>query len=291
MEREPSTSLRSAQVDRYAGMWGIGNVTKRPGSQFDRLAGGYDQYRPEYPSELLQQLGAHVDAGEHPDPAVVVDVGAGTGIATRLLRQHLHQRYLLIGVEPGAGMRSQAEHSTSDSFGIVYIDSTAEELPYDDGVLAAVVAAQAVQWFDRSRFYAEVCRVLRPGGTLAVLQNNRDWSTSEFLDRYEALMETHNPNYSRHYRSFDIVAELREVKELDVDPPVIVHWDYPVTVDAFIGMAISSSRFQQVIDLIGETRAIELTRELAGGYVCNDGLLRVRYGSELYLARRRMSSR
>ncbi len=261
---------------------------ERPGSQFDQLAGGYDQYRPEYPAELLIQLGAHVDAGEHPDPAVVVDVGAGTGIATRLLRQHLDDRYLLIGLEPGAGMRLQAEQSTPDSFGIAYIESTAEELPYDDGVLAAVVVAQAVQWFDRPRFYAEVCRVLRPCGTLAILQNNRDWSTSEFLDRYETLMETHNPGYSRHYRSFDITAELREIEDLDVDPPAIVYWDYPVTVDAFIGMAVSSSRFQQVIDLIGEAPAINLTRELAGNYVLDDGLLRVRYGSELYLARRRM---
>ncbi len=257
----------------------------RPGSQFDALAGDYDQYRPEYPAELLELLGAHVDAGEHPDPAVVVDVGAGTGIATRLLRRYLNSRYLLVGVEPGDGMRLQAEQSTPRSFEIKYLDSTAEELPYDDNVLAAIVVAQAIQWFDRSRFYIEAYRVLRPGGTLGILQNNRDWQSSEFLDRYETLMETHNPAYSRHYRSFDIESELLETGTFLVSPPAIVYWDYEVTVDAFLGMAVSSSRFQQVIDRIGEARAIELTRDLAGQYVTEDGRLQVRYRSELYLAR------
>jgi len=71
-----------------------------------------------------------------------------------------------------------------------------------------MLVAQALQWFDRPRFY-QGCRArLVLGGVLAILQNNRDWKASEFLDEYEALLEETSPGYTRHYRSFDVEAEL-----------------------------------------------------------------------------------
>lgn len=257
------------------------------GREFDNLAGGYNKHRPEYPDALLKAIAGHLEAGGHPDPAVVADVGAGTGIATRMLRARLPERYLVLGVEPGEGMRLQALASTPDEMGIDYIESSAEDLPFDDGGIAAVVVAQALQWFDRQRFYREVVRVLRPGGTLAVLQNNRDWQDSIFLDAWESFLETQNPSYNRNYRAFDIQSELMDVDEMIVDDPVVEIWDRVMTVEAFVGMAESSSRFQQVVERIGERSAHERARVLATQHAADDGNVRVRYRSELYLARRR----
>jgi ubiquinone/menaquinone biosynthesis C-methylase UbiE len=256
------------------------------GSEFDRLAGGYDRHRPEYPQELMQALAEHIESGRHPDPAVVVDVGAGTGIATRLLRRYLDDRYLLIGVEPGEGMRHQAKESTPDSMQIEYQSSTAEELLYDDSTISALVVAQALQWFNRPLFYVEACRVLRPAGTLAILQNNRDWQSSPFLDEYETFMESNNPEYSRTYRAFDIHAELAAVSGLEVDQPQVAGWDREMSVDDFAGMTMSSSRLQQVVAILGERPTVSAVRELARRYADETGTLQVRYRSELYLARK-----
>jgi ubiquinone/menaquinone biosynthesis C-methylase UbiE len=262
-----------------------GDVTGA-GREFDNLADGYDKHRPEYPDVLMKTIADHLEAGNHPDPVVVADVGAGTGIATRLLRTRLPDRYLVLGVEPGEGMRLQALASTPDEMGIDYIESTAEDLPFDDGGIAAVVVAQALQWFDRPRFYREVARVLRPGGTLAVLENNRDWHSSIFLDAWESFLEEQNPAYNRNYRAFDIQSELMDAGELNPDDPVVEIWDRAMSVEEFVGMAESSSRFQQVVERIGERPALERARLLATQHAADDGDVRVRYRSELYLARR-----
>ena len=256
------------------------------GHVFDQLAGDYDRHRPAYPEELMTALVEAIEAGEHPDPAVVADVGAGTGIATRLLRRHLPERYQLIGVEPGEGMRQQAWDSTPAEMEIEYIESSAEELPFDDAVIAAVVVAQALQWFDRPEFYKEACRVLRPGGTLGILQNNRDWQSSTFLDAYESFMETQNPSYNRNYRAFDIFGELDAASGLQPDPPLVVSWDRIMTPEAFLGMALSSSRFQHVVDIIGKPQATERVLDLIERHAEPDGNFAVRYRSELYLSRR-----
>jgi SAM-dependent methyltransferase len=255
------------------------------GHEFDQLAGDYDRHRPDYPEALVLALCEHIEAGGNLDPRLVVDVGAGTCIATRLLRRYLGPSYRVIGVEPGEGMRRQAVESTDPDMGIQYLEATAEELPFEGGTLAGVIVAQAAQWFDRPRFYREACRVLAPDGTLAILQNNRNWRESPFLEAYESFLEENNPAYSRHYRAFDIEAELRIVAELDVSPPVAVGWDRPMTVAGFIGMARSSSRLQQVVDLLGEERAVAAVLELAAGFADTSGNIKVRYQSELYLAR------
>lgn len=257
----------------------------RTGHEFDPLAGDYDRHRPDYPEVLLLALREHIEAGGNPDPRLVVDVGAGTGIATRLLRRYLGPSYQMIGIEPGEGMRQQAVESTDRGMGITYLAATAEQLPFADSTLAGVVVAQAVQWFDRPCFYREACRVLAPAGTLAILQNNRNWRESPFLEAYESFLEENNPAYNRNYRAFDIEAELRTVVELDVSPPVAVGWNRLMTAAGFIGMARSSSRLQQVVKLLGEAQTMATVLELVAGFVDKSGEVAVRYQSEPYLAR------
>lgn len=172
----------------------------RVGHEFDQLPGGYDRHRPDYPEALLLALCEHIEAGGIPDPRLVVDVGAGTGIATRLLRRYLDRSYEVIGVEPGESMHRQAVESTDPDLDVTYLEATAENMPFCDGTLAGVVTAQAVQWFGRPRFYCEASRVLAPRGTLAILQNNRDWRESPFLAAYETFLEQNNPAYDRNYR-------------------------------------------------------------------------------------------
>ena len=234
-------------------------------------------------------LRAHYDAGRRaawPASELVVDVGAGTGIATRLLRGTLGPAPRIVALEPSAGMRAEADAGTPPELEIEFRDGAAEQLPFVDGAATLVCVAQAIHWFDRPRFYAEARRVLAPGGTLAVLQNNRDWRASPFLDAYETFLETYGDAYSRHYRAFDIEAELGGVDDSESVEVIVDGWMRPMTVAQFIGMARSSSRVQAALDRSSEERTISALQALLDQHAEPDGTVLVQYRSELYLAHR-----
>jgi SAM-dependent methyltransferase len=128
---------------------------------FGAAAERYDRYRPGYaPDAILWALGER--------PARVADLGAGTGILSRLLRGLGHE---VIAVEPDDLMRGQL---VGASPGVTALAGTAEEIPLADRSVDAVVAGQAYHWFDTARAHPEIARVLRPGGVFAAFWNDAD---------------------------------------------------------------------------------------------------------------------
>jgi SAM-dependent methyltransferase len=154
-----------------------GRRRDRAGS-FGPAASLYDRVRPSYPQAAvawaLQPLGA--------PSARVVDLGAGTGIMTRLLLAEGHD---VIAVEPDAQMR-QVLGETSP--GVDIRAGSAESIPVGDAEVDAVVAAQAYHWFDPERAHAEIGRVIRPGGVFAAIWNDRDEATDWVL-AYSHIVE------------------------------------------------------------------------------------------------------
>ena len=98
----------------------------------------------------------------------MLDLAAGTGKFTRLL---VPSGAELVAVEPVAAMRDELVRPVP---GVEALDGTAEDLPLGDGSVDAVVSAQAFHWFDAPPALAEVHRVLRAGGRLALVWNVRD---------------------------------------------------------------------------------------------------------------------
>ncbi|MEU4566389.1 class I SAM-dependent methyltransferase [Micromonospora sp. NPDC023956] len=130
---------------------------------FGTAAAEYDRFRPRYPEAALRWA----LAGLAPS-ARIVDLGAGTGILTRSLLALGHP---VDAVEPDPGMRARFAATTPDGTALA---GTAEAMPLPDGHADAVLAGQAYHWFDRERAHPEIARVLRPGGTLALVWNLRD---------------------------------------------------------------------------------------------------------------------
>jgi SAM-dependent methyltransferase len=126
---------------------------------FGAAAADYDRFRPRYPDEAVSWAAAG------PPPRRVVDLGAGTGILTRIL---LALGYDAVPVEPDEGMRAQLAAATP---GTTALAGSAETIPLGDGEADGVVAGQAYHWFERDRAHAEAARVLRAGGTFAALWN------------------------------------------------------------------------------------------------------------------------
>ncbi|MFD5643637.1 class I SAM-dependent methyltransferase, partial [Streptomyces anulatus] len=139
------------------------------GSSFGDGVDAYETTRPGYPVESVRWiLGA--------EPKDVLDLGAGTGLLTRVLAAEGHRTR---AVEPDAAMRARI---TATAPGAEALAGSAEDIPLPDACLDAVLVSHAYHWFDPAPAHAEIARVLRPGGVLATLWNLRDeevpWSAA-----------------------------------------------------------------------------------------------------------------
>jgi SAM-dependent methyltransferase len=147
-------------------------------TSFGPAADLYDRARPGYPHEALhwalEPLG--------PGPWRVADIGAGTGIMTRLIAAEGHD---VVAVEPDPQMRRRLAQTTP---GASVLAGTAESIPLPDGDLAAAVAAQAYHWFDHGQAHTELARVLRPRGVFAAIWNDRDESV-DWVSAYSRIIE------------------------------------------------------------------------------------------------------
>ena len=142
---------------------------------FDRVAEEYERTRPEYPAALLDvlPLGA---------AAEVLDVGAGTGKLTRLL---MHRYRRVIAVEPLDGMRAILERVVPAAESHA---GSAEAIPLPDASVDGVFAGQAFHWFATDVAVAELARVLRPDGVLALVWNEPDDERPSQFPKYDAYM-------------------------------------------------------------------------------------------------------
>jgi SAM-dependent methyltransferase len=133
---------------------------------FSHKVSDYLASRPNYPSALFQRL-----QGEVPAPADVADIGAGTGLFTQGL---LEAGYRCTAVEPDATMRAAADAQFGTHPGYRSVDGVAERLPLASSSIDLITAAQAFHWFDVPLARVECRRVLRPGGHVLLVWNERD---------------------------------------------------------------------------------------------------------------------
>jgi ubiquinone/menaquinone biosynthesis C-methylase UbiE len=127
------------------------------------LAPAYDQpvlqqwvYRPPH-DEVIARLRDH-------QSRKIADIACGTGILSDRIERELHPE-AIYGVDMSDGMLAQAR-ARSDR--VQWLSGPAERLPFDDGVLDAVVTTSAFHFFDQPAALREFYRVLAPGGLAAV---------------------------------------------------------------------------------------------------------------------------
>jgi ubiquinone/menaquinone biosynthesis C-methylase UbiE len=146
-------------------------ATQQRIAHWNGVAAPYDAHRPAAPAilpSLLTQL-----AGA-PHPALVVDLGSGTGLSTLLWADVAQQ---VIGIEPNDEMRAQAERRAArerpDAPQVRFRAGTAEQTGLPDGCADIVTASQAFHWMEPTATLAEVARILRRGGIFAAY--DYDW--------------------------------------------------------------------------------------------------------------------
>jgi len=113
-------------------------------------------YRPAH-DEVIAQLRAHSSAR-------IADIACGTGILADRIERELHPAEVY-GVDMSEGMLNQARARSTD---VQWLRGPAEQLPFDDGALDAVVTTSAFHFFDQPAALREFHRVLGSGGLVAV---------------------------------------------------------------------------------------------------------------------------
>lgn len=154
-----------------------------PVGRFEGLASLYARHRPSYPASAIDFILEQCRLGTD---TPLVDVGCGTGISSRLCAA---RGVPVIGVEPNDEMRREAEAASPAGGTLRYQKGSAEATGLPDGLAAAVLSAQAFHWFDAPRALAEFHRVLRPGGHVALIWNERDES-DPFTAAYGAVVRS-----------------------------------------------------------------------------------------------------
>lgn len=172
-------------------------------SRFSDRVENYIRYRPGYPPHVIETLRTECGlTSAH----VIADIASGTGIWTKLLLENGNPVY---GVEPNSDMRDAGQRLLTEFPNFTSVEGKAEATTLADASVDFVTAAQAAHWFDRARARREFSRILRPGGWLVLLWNEREVDTTPFLRDYEELLLTFGTDYAdvRHERTTDAVNE------------------------------------------------------------------------------------
>jgi SAM-dependent methyltransferase len=164
-------------------------MTNDPTGRFSTRVNDYVKYRPGYPPAVLRLLEQECRL----DPAsVVADIGSGTGLLSELFLKNGNRVY---GVEPNREMREAGERLLSSYANFESVDGRAEETTLDDDSVDFVTAGQAFHWFDPPRARVEFRRVLREGGWVVLVWNDRRIAGTPFLEEYEGLLLEYGTDY------------------------------------------------------------------------------------------------
>ena len=139
------------------------DLIARSGYDREGFASRYDRYRPRPPRALLDTLCRYAGLER---PALVVDLGCGTGLSTRAWSGIAARA---IGVEPNPAMLAAAAPTP----GVEFVEAYAQETGLEDGCADIVTCSQSLHWMEPEPTFTEAARLLRRGGVFAAY--DYDW--------------------------------------------------------------------------------------------------------------------
>src|SRR3954447_21869479 len=244
--------------------------------RFMGFADVYDSFRPRPPLALLDIL---TQLAEAPRPALVVDLGSGTGLSTALWADRATG---VVGVEPSADMRAQAEQRAAglaDPANVRYQAGYANATGLPDGCADIVTCSQSLHWMEPESTFAEIARILRPGGVFAAY--DCDWPPTvnweieqahqAFFAQVRAAEQAHG--FSRDVRSWDKQQHLERMRasgHFRFTREILLHNVEQGGVERLIGLELSQGGVATLLkngvseDEIGITALRETAQRVLG---------------------------
>jgi len=160
-------------------------------SRFSSRVESYRLHRPGYPPAIVDLLATECGLSKS---SLVADVAAGTGLLTEIF---LERGYRVVALEPNLQMREACATLTSPYPKLSCAEGTAEATSLEDASVDLITVGQAMHWFDLKRTRSEFVRILKPGGSCAVLYNHRCLAGDIFHEGYEQILIEHGTDYAK----------------------------------------------------------------------------------------------
>jgi SAM-dependent methyltransferase len=256
-------------------------VDKKLRNPFDEVAGLYDEVRPGYPEELVEDV---IALSAIPGGGRILEIGCGPGKATLPFAR---RGYAMVCLEPGREMARLAAAHCRPFPAVQLQNTTFEDWPLQEGAFDLVMSATAFHWISPEVRLVKSAAALRKGGTLALFWNNhRDRDTA--LERQiEAVYRARAPQLlqARSQPEEELVKEtVGEIEGSGLYGPVVVreyHWN----------VVYAAERYIQLINTYGSIRGLpeETRRHLLADIQAvleqQGGAVESRYVSRLYVAK------
>ena len=245
---------------------------------FDANAELYDAVRPSYPDALADDVIAR--AGRR-----ILEIGPGTGKATVVFAR---RGASIVAVEPGPSLAAVLRRNAAG------LDVTVEVTTFEAWPIArpfdAVIAAQAIHWVDPRVRYVKIAEVLAPGGTLAVIRNEKEWLADDLRAELDAAYTRWFPGPSERPPETEVETSRRTiVGEIDASGrfSAVDILQYPWTEH------YSTARYLQLLDTYSDHAVLTpaqrapLYQAIAEAIDRRGGAIDIPYVSMAFLARRR----
>ncbi len=244
--------------------------TLQPLTRFFDRAADYAKYRPSYPDAALNLI--LEDLGD-PCQLVAADVGAGTGISSRLLAE---RGIRVLAIEPNVAMQEAAAPHPR----VEFCDGTAEQTHLTEASVDLVTCFQSFHWFEPDTTLREFHRILKRSGRLALVWNDRN-QEDEFQQGYSDLVRLVSNNHPAERRLVSVNPLFSSSYFIHIQQHVLTYRQ-AVDLPSLIGRARSTSYVPQ--EGPKHEQLIAGLQELHHRFCDAQGLVYLVYNASIYLA-------
>jgi len=235
---------------------------KNSTERFSNRVENYLRFRPNYPKQILDFIKA--DCGLTAE-SIIADIGSGTGFLAEVFLENGNR---VSGIEPNKEMREAGEQFLKKYPLFTSVAATAEETTLAPNSVDFITAGQAFHWFDRQRCREEFKRILRSGGWIVLVWNDRRTDTTPFLRAYEQLLLHLSTDYQQvNHKNVDeaVLRDFFKTDPTERSVPNFQHFDFP----SLTGRLLSSSYVPAAGDpgydkMLGELKKLFETHQQEG---------------------------
>ncbi|WP_151733595.1 class I SAM-dependent methyltransferase [Paenibacillus tengchongensis] len=230
----------------------------------------YDRFRPEAPPLVAELLSQYLGGR----PALVADVGCGTGLSTLIWSRAADTVY---GVEPNPDMLGKALEKLSGlpagSSTVTFVQGYSNSLPFAAGSLDIITCSQSFHWMEPGSTLQEFARCLREGGVFAAY--DCDWppvvhpqveaAYNRLVGLADRLLQSLQPEEEQasKWSKEGHLSQIRESGHFSYAREIVFHHTESCDADRFTGLALSQGGLQTVLKLAPDLLEQEIA-EFAG---------------------------